>query len=114
MLNKRHEKTLESLKKAYVEADNNFAQIDGEFSRGSKEYRKAHQGWLEAIENLREFEDIPSLDQREVLKESFNPLFIAYLNEEQIFELFQARETFKNYSNAHSEFMEQAVNLGVI
>lgn len=62
---------------------------------------------------IEKLEDIPSLDQREVLKESFNPLFIAYLNEEQIFELFKAMETFKNYSNAHSEFMEQAANWGV-
>lgn len=62
---------------------------------------------------IEKLEDIPSLDQREVLKESFNPLFIAYLNEEQIFELFQAMETFKNYSNAHSEFMEHATNWGM-
>ena len=78
MISKRHKKTLESLKQVYVEADNNFEQIDGEFSRGSKEYRKAHQEWLEAIENLKEFEDfLDELDARDRSKAFWNAFWIA-------------------------------------
>lgn len=78
MVSKRHKKTLESLKQAYREADNNIEQVEGEFSRGSKEYRKAHQEWLEAVENLSEFEDfLDELDARDRSKDFWNAFWIA-------------------------------------
>lgn len=78
MVSKRHKKTLESLKQAYREADNNIEQVEGEFSRGSKEYRKAHQEWLEAVENLSEFEDfLDELDARYRSKDFWNAFWIA-------------------------------------
>ena len=80
MINKRHKKTLDSLKQAYVEADNNFAHIDGEFSKGSKEYRKAHQEWLEAVENLKEFEDfLNELDAKARSKDFWSNFLIAFV-----------------------------------